>query len=214
MKHDADRDAALALTPVSRETGERLQIYVDLLDRWRHVVNLVSDSSFRRVWTRHVADSAQLLALAPEARIWIDMGSGAGFPGMVIAIQLADLEGARVHLVESDGRKAAFLREASRLTGAPATIHHCRIEDMAARITGPVDAVTARALAPLPRLIAFARLWLSRGAVGVFPQGRKSELKSSIIQNYPEYTFSFSENLIDPEAQILVVRKSASADVS
>jgi 16S rRNA (guanine527-N7)-methyltransferase len=211
MKRDADRDAAMALIPVSRETGERLQIYVDLLDRWRRVVNLVSDSSFCRVWTRHVADSAQLLRLAPQARVWVDMGSGAGFPGMVIAIQLADVDGALVHLVESDRRKSAFLREAARATGAPAIVHNSRIEDAEPLIGGLVDAVTARALAPLPRLIAFATLWLDRGAVGVFPQGRKSEFNPIVIQNSSDYTFSFTESLVDRESRILIVQRQKPA---
>ena len=118
-----NRRAALRLVPVSRETGDRLAAYVDLLARWRKTTNLIAGSTFPSVWTRHIADSAQLLALAPTARRWIDMGSGAGFPGLVIAIQLADVPGAVVHCIESDQRKCAFLREAVRATGAAATIH-------------------------------------------------------------------------------------------
>ena len=113
-----DRRAALRLVPVSRETEDRLAAFVDLLDRWRQKTNLIANSTFASVWTRHIADSAQLLALAPEARRWVDMGSGAGFPGLVIAIQLAGVPGAVVHCIESDQRKCAFLREAARATGA------------------------------------------------------------------------------------------------
>src|SRR5271155_5015438 len=142
MSLDADSAAALALTPVSRETGVRLQVFIDLLGRWRSVVNLVSDASFKSVWTRHVADSAQLLPLAPKALVWVDMGSGAGFPGLVIAIQLAEVEGAHVHLIESDQRKSAFLREAARATGAPVTVHSSRIQEAGSEITSSVDAVT------------------------------------------------------------------------
>jgi 16S rRNA (guanine527-N7)-methyltransferase len=209
MSRNADRAAALALTPVSRETVERLQVYVDLLDRWRTVVNLVSKASFESVWTRHVADSAQLLPLAPQARVWVDMGSGAGFPGMVIAIQLTAVEGARVHLIESDQRKSAFLREAARATGAPVTVHNHRIEDAASEIASSVDAITARALAPLPRLIAFATLWLDNGAIGVFPRGRRSEFDNCVFPNSASYDFSFAENIVDRDARILVVRKLA-----
>ena len=115
-----DRRAALRLVPVSRETEDRLATFVELLDRWRHKINLISNSTFPSVWTRHIADSAQLMALAPQAKRWVDMGSGAGFPGLVIAIQLADVPGAIVHCIESDGRKCAFLREAARATGAAA----------------------------------------------------------------------------------------------
>ena len=96
--------------------------------RWRKTTNLIAESTFASVWTRHIADSAQLLALAPGARRWVDMGSGAGFPGLVIAIQLADVPGAVVHCIESDQRKCAFLREAVRATGAAATIHPKRVE--------------------------------------------------------------------------------------
>ena len=115
-----DRRAALRLVPVSRETEERLATFVELLDRWRHKINLISNPTFASVWTRHIADSAQLIALAPDAKRWVDLGSGAGFPGLVIAIQLADVPGAVVHCIESDGRKCAFLREATRATGAAA----------------------------------------------------------------------------------------------
>src|SRR5512146_1203098 len=141
----ADRATALRLVPVSRETEERLAVLVDLLDRWRRKTNLIADSTFASVWTRHIADSAQLLPLAPEARRWLDMGSGAGFPGLVIAIQLASVEGAIVHCVESNQRKCAFLSEAARLTGAASAIHPARVEAIEPERLGPVDAVTARA---------------------------------------------------------------------
>src|SRR5271169_6987192 len=143
-----NRVAALRLVPVSRETGDRLAAFVDLLARWRTRTNLIAESTFASVWTRHIADSAQLLALAPAAKRWVDMGSGAGFPGLVIAIQLADVPGAIVHCIESDGRKCAFLREAARATGAAAQIHPVRLEAMDPESLGTVDAVTARAFAP------------------------------------------------------------------
>ena len=108
----ADRGRALALTPVSRETAARLDRFVALLLDWQRRINLIASSTEAKLWTRHVADSLQLLALAPEARRWVDLGSGGGFPGLVIACALADTEGAEVHLVESNAKKAAFLREA------------------------------------------------------------------------------------------------------
>src|SRR3974390_3446732 len=110
-----DRSTALALVAVSRETEERLTTFVDLLRRWRKVTNLVSESTFASVWTRHIADSAQLIALVPRATRWVDIGSGAGFPGLVMAIQLAGIPNAVVHCIESDKRKCAFLREAERI---------------------------------------------------------------------------------------------------
>src|SRR5271170_6161560 len=152
-----DRRAALRLVPVSRETEDRLAIFIELLDRWRHKTNLISNTTFPSVWTRHIADSAQLIALAPEATRWIDMGSGAGFPGLVIAIQLAEVPGAVVRLIESDQRKCAFLREAVRATAAPATIHATRVEAVDPSSFEPVDAVAARAFAPLPLTLKLAR---------------------------------------------------------
>ena len=150
----------LRLVPVSRETEARLAAYVDLLDRWRRKTNLIADSTFPAVWTRHIADSAQLVALAPGARRWVDMGSGAGFPGLVIAILLAETPGAIVHCIESDGKKCAFLREAARATGAAAQIRPARVEAIDPESLGPVDAVTARAFAPLPLTLKLAKPWI------------------------------------------------------
>src|SRR5947208_12742426 len=117
----ADKAAALSLTPVSRETEARLDRYVDLLLEWQAKTNLVAPSTLPNLWTRHIADSLQLLALAPAAKVWIDLGSGGGFPGVVLACALAERPGALVHLVERVAKKAAFLREAVRPTGAAGT---------------------------------------------------------------------------------------------
>ncbi len=203
-----NRQAALRLVPVSRETGARLSAYVDLLGRWRKTTNLVSESTFPFVWTRHVADSAQLLALAPEAKRWLDMGSGAGFPGLVIAIQLAGVPGAVVHCVESDRRKCAFLREAARATGAPAIIHPTRVEAIAPSSLEPVDAVTARAFAPLPLTLRLARTWIERGATAVFPRGESARDQLSALPEATPYAIELLPSLVDPKAAILRVRKS------
>jgi 16S rRNA (guanine527-N7)-methyltransferase len=206
MSRDDDRSDALRLVPVSRETLERLDIYVALLAKWRRAVNLVSEAGFGQIWTRHVADSAQLPAFAPDARNWVDMGSGAGFPGMVIAIQLADKIGACVHLIESDHRKCSFLREVARATGAAAEIHNTRIETGVSEIAVPVDAVTARALAPLPRLIDFANIWLDAGAIGVFPRGRTAGAHVDFISVYPHYSIEFPRSRINRASEIAIVR--------
>ena len=205
MSRDDNRTAALKLVPVSRETLERLDAYVALLGQWRKAVNLISEPTFAEVWTRHVADSAQLLTFAPQAKIWVDMGSGAGFPGLVIAIQLADQPGARVHLIESDQRKCAFLREAARVAGAPTIIHNERIETAAQRITDAVDAVSARALAPLPKLIDFANMWLDRGAIGVFPRGRTDETTARSVSQ--KYAIDFPRSRTDTMSTIVIIRK-------
>jgi 16S rRNA (guanine527-N7)-methyltransferase len=149
----ADRARALALTSVSRETLERLERFVALLLERQGRMNLIAASTVPELWTRHIADSLQLIPLAPDARIWIDLGSGAGFPGLVLACALADRPGAEVHLIESMGKKAAFLREAAAATGAPAIVHNERIEDFVRRSTLKPDVVTARALAPLNKLL-------------------------------------------------------------
>lgn len=169
---DNDRAAALRLTPVSHETAERLDEFANLLVRWQGAVQLVAASTIPRLWTRHIADSLQLLDLAPTARTWADLGSGGGFPGLVIAIGLADRPGALVHIIESDSRKAAFLREAARITRAPAKVHAERIESATKRIVGKVEIVTARALAPLPRLLELAAPILAAGARGLFQKGQ------------------------------------------
>src|SRR5580700_11720150 len=113
-----DRRSALALTPVSRETVARLDRFVAELLTWQAKINLIAPSTVPKLWTRHIADSLQLLALAPHAKTWVDFGSGAGFPGLVLACALADTPGATIHLVESSTKKAAFLREAAKVTAA------------------------------------------------------------------------------------------------
>ena len=206
-----DRARALALVPVSPETEARLAVYVELLARWRRITNLISEASFAEVWTRHIADSAQLLALAPDARRWVDMGSGAGFPGMVIAIQLAGVPGAEVHCLESDQRKCAFLREVARATGAPARIHAVRIESIDPPGLAPVDAVTARAFAPLPQVLEFAKVWIARGAVGVFPRGRSAEAQLDAAATAHDFTIDLVASKLDPAAAILRVRAASKA---
>ncbi len=203
-----NRRAALRLVPVSRETGYCLAAYVDLLARWRKTTNLIAESTFASVWTRHIADSAQLLALAPQARRWIDMGSGAGFPGLVIAIQIADVAGAAVHLIESDRRKCAFLREAVRITGAAASVHSQRVEAVEHASLGPVDAVTARAFAPLPLTLKLARPWIDRGAVGVFPRGESARDQIAALPEAASYEIEVLPSVIDARSAILRVRQS------
>jgi 16S rRNA (guanine527-N7)-methyltransferase len=202
-----DRRAALRLVPVSRETDDRLAIFVELLDRWRHKTNLISNSTFSSVWTRHIADSAQLTALAPDAKRWVDMGSGAGFPGLVIAIQLANIPGAIVHCIESDGRKCAFLREAARATGAAAQIHPARVEAIDPESLGPVDAVTARAFAPLPLTLKLARPWMALGAIAVFPRGESAKDQIAALPEATAYAIETLPSIVDPKAAILRIRQ-------
>jgi len=184
----ADKAAALALTPVSRETEARLDRYVDLLRQWQAKTNLVAPSTLPNLWTRHIADSLQLLALAPSAKVWIDFGSGGGFPGVVLACALAETSGTMVHLVERNAKKAAFLREALRVTSAPGMVHLAEIGDTVDRITGPVDCVTARAVAPLHRLIGFAEPLVRKGARALFSKGQDVEAELTEATKYWKIT--------------------------
>src|SRR5579859_6314042 len=123
----SDKAKALTLTPVSRETEARLERFVDLLLTWQAKINLIAPSTLPVLWTRHISDSLQLLTVVPRAKTWADLGSGGGFPGLVLACALADTPGAYVHLLERNAKKAAFLREALRLTGSPGTVHLANI---------------------------------------------------------------------------------------
>jgi 16S rRNA (guanine527-N7)-methyltransferase len=202
----ADRAQALALTPVSRETLHRLDRFVATLLAWQRRMNLVASSTEATLWTRHVADSLQLLALAPEARIWADLGSGGGFPGVVIACALADIPGAHVHLVESSSKKASFLREAVRATGVPATVHARRIEDFVKNAPVPIDVVTARALAPLPKLLVLTYPLLKTGTLGLFPKGQDVARELTEVAKCWKIQASLSPSRTDPKAQVVIVR--------
>ena len=180
----SDKAAALALTPVSRETESRLDRYIDLLVTWQAKTNLVAPSTLPHLWTRHVSDSLQLLSLALTAKIWVDLGSGGGFPGVVLACALADTPGAMVHLVERNAKKAAFLREAIRITSAPATVHLAGIGDIVDSIKGRVDCVTARALAPLHQLVGFAEPLVKQGAKALFLKGQDVEAELTEATKY------------------------------
>jgi 16S rRNA (guanine527-N7)-methyltransferase len=171
----SDRAAALKITPVSRETAERLDRFVELFLRWQRAVQLVANSTLPKLWTRHIADSLQLLDLAKDAKVWADLGAGGGFPGAVLALALKEKQGARVHLIESDQRKAAFLREAVRLLDLPAKIHATRIESVGPGTLPGLEIVTARALAPMPELLEIAHPLLRTGAKGLFMKGANVE---------------------------------------
>jgi 16S rRNA (guanine527-N7)-methyltransferase len=203
----ADRSRALKLTPVSRETLVRLDRFAGFLVDWQKRVNLIAASTIPTLWTRHIADSLQLVALAPAAKVWADLGSGGGFPGLVLACALADTPGAQVHLVESNGKKATFLREAARATGAPAMIHQVRIVDFADNLPGPIEVVTARALAPLVKLLAAAYPLLKSGAQGLFPKGQDVESELTEAAKCWSITASLVPSLTDPKARIVQITR-------
>lgn len=163
---------------VSRETLARLTAYQALLGKWQKAINLVGPATLSQFWARHVADSAQILSLAPKgAETWLDFGSGAGFPGLVLAIMLAETSPqACVHMVESDRKKVNFLRTVLRDTGIAAHVHHARIEALAAdrpAALARVDVVTARALAPLAGLLGHMQPFVNSSTVALFHKGRE-----------------------------------------
>ena len=179
----ADRASALALTPVSRETEARLDRYIGLLQTWQAKTNLVSPSTLPALWSRHVSDSLQLLALAPAAKTWADFGSGGGFPGVVLACALAE-RGGRVDLVERIAKKAAFLREALRVTGARGEVYPKDIGDYVDSVAGAVDCVTARALAPLHLLLGYVEPMVRRGAKALLLKGQDVESELTEATKY------------------------------
>jgi 16S rRNA (guanine527-N7)-methyltransferase len=202
----SDKARALALIPVSRETEKRLDRFVDVLLLWQSKLNLIAPSTLRELWTRHIADSLQLLPLAPDARTWVDLGTGGGFPGAVIACALADKPGAKVHLIESNGKKSAFLREAVRATGVPAIVHLERAEKFGESCAEPVHVVTARALAPLKTLCDQAFPLMSRGAIALFPKGQDVDAELTDAAKYWRLEATKVPSKTNPEGSIVVIR--------
>ncbi len=180
----SDKAAALALTPVSRETEARLDRYVDLLVEWQAKTNLIAPSTLPQLWTRHIADSLQLLDLAPSAKHWLDFGSGGGFPGVVLACALVERAGASIQLVERNAKKAAFLREALRITGAAGSVILADIGDYVDSLQAPIDCVTARAVAPLHMLLDYAEPLVKRGAKALFLKGQDVESELTEATKY------------------------------
>jgi 16S rRNA (guanine527-N7)-methyltransferase len=201
----ADKARALTLTPVSRETEKRLDMFVDALLLWQRTTNLVASSTLARLWTRHIADSLQLIPLAPQARVWVDLGSGGGFPGLPIACALSDMPGAMVHLIESNGKKAAFLREAVRVTGVPAQVHQVRAENFGESCKETVHAVTARALSPLKTLCDQAFPWIALGAIGLFPKGQDVDAELTEAAKYWSIEAAKVPSKTSPEGCIVVI---------
>jgi 16S rRNA (guanine527-N7)-methyltransferase len=192
--------------PVSRETAARLETYVALLFRWQVGQNLVAPSTLPELWTRHIADSLQTLEAVPDARHWVDLGSGAGFPGLVTAILLAEQGDGVVHLVESNRGKAAFLRAVLRETGGRGEVHAERIESFTQQFQGPVDAVSARALAPLATLLELSEPLMQRGAVAVFHKGREFGAEVAFATQSWALNLLERSSRIDPAGRVLVIR--------
>lgn len=203
MKPDMTRLHAL-VGPVSRETESRLIRYGELLERWTRSSNLIAPSTIEDLWNRHILDSAQLVAIKPDARRWLDLGSGGGLPGLVIAILVADRDHAHVDLVESNSKKAAFLTSTAAELDLPVAVHRMRIEEAPAHIDGP-EIVTARALAALTALLGLSRPWLDQGAVGLFHKGR--DFVGELAKSRDAWAFQLIEHqsAVDRDSRILEI---------
>lgn len=185
---------------VSRETLARLSVYLELLQHWQQRINLVGASTMRDPWRRHILDSAQLLPhLPPKTNSLIDLGSGAGLPGMVLA--LLGVQG--VHLIEANRRKAEFLRAVARATAAEVTVHGERAEQLA---PWPADVVTARALAPLPRLLALAAPFLGANTTCLFLKGRSVEHELTAARKSWHMMPRMFASLSEPSSVVLELR--------
>ncbi len=202
----ADRMRAQELVTVSRETWARLDRLVALFLQWQQTRNLIAASTIPTIWTRHVADSLQLLDLAPaQATTWVDLGSGGGFPGLVLACALAERAGAEIHLVESTAKKCAFLQEATTSLGLPARVHCERVESFIPAFPKHADVVTARALAPLPKLLAMALPLLKKGALGLFPKGQDVGAELTEAAKYWIIGHKLVPSRTDSRARIVLV---------
>ncbi len=197
---------------VSRETLGRLEVYAGLLRQWQKTINLVAPSTVEDLWHRHMADSAQLVPLAPAGPLhWLDLGSGAGFPGLVAGLMLAERGGCRLTMIESDGRKCAFLREVVRQTGlevmVAVDIVTGRIET-AANTTkvGCADVISARALAPLDRLLAWCQPYFGPSTVALLPKGRDFETELETARAVWAFEEMLSPSLTQDDGRIVGVR--------
>lgn len=199
-----DAESFFAESAVSRETMSRLLTYEALLRKWQRSINLIANSTLDDVWNRHFWDSAQLVRLAPSGTMrWLDLGSGGGFPGLVIAIMLRERSGFSMQLVESDQRKCVFLKEVVRLTEAPVTVHACRIESFEPSPGWLPEVISARALAPLEKILQWASPFWGKDTIGLFlkGEGAAEELTESVKNWIFEHEAIASQS--DPSGTVL-----------
>ncbi|WP_424977156.1 16S rRNA (guanine(527)-N(7))-methyltransferase RsmG [Leisingera sp. S232] len=189
---------------VSRETLDRLEIFVSILRKWNPKINLVSRASLEHVWSRHIADSVQVFRCVDAPDSWVDIGSGGGFPGLIVALLAVDeAPEMKVTLIESDQRKSAFLRSAARECGASVTVLSERIEAVAPQ---QADVLSARALADLSDLLGFAERHLSDGGVALFPKGENWKKEVDNARQRWRFEAEPAKSLTEPEAVILKIR--------
>ena len=193
---------------VSRETIQRLDAFVALFQKWAKAINLAAPSTLGGTWNRHIIDSMQILALLPGPRKWVDLGSGGGFPGIVTGILLADAGDGWVHLVESNNKKAVFLRTAILETGARASVHAIRIEDAPAAVSS-CDAISARALAELDQLMAFGESWAERNPDLRFLLHKGRDYQREVDKALGRWRFDLVKHasIVEPDSVVLEISK-------
>ncbi len=196
------RDDVVRLTGVSRETIGRVEAFLDILDEWRERYNVIGPNEGRHIWRRHILDSMQLVPLMGEdVRSLADLGTGGGFPGVILACALADRDVA-VTLVEKSVRKAQFLEDAVRRLGLNAMVSNQRIEDAP---EGPVDVVTARALAPVARLLPMLDLWLKPSGRALLLKGRSADEEIVHARETRAFDVERRSSLSGPDGQVLIL---------
>jgi len=196
----AKHDEFLKHFPISRETFQALELYEAMLREWNQKFNLIGNSTLPEIWTRHFLDSAQIMSYIPEeTQSLADMGSGAGFPGIVLSI----LGVPEVHLIESVGKKAVFLYEIVKALDLNVAVHQGRVEDMH---NFKADIITARALKPLPELIKLANPLMHKGSFGIFLKGKN--VLEELTESAQSWTFDFakSPSISDPSGSVLIIK--------
>ena len=192
---------------VSRETVEKLEHFASLFQKWARSINLVAPSTLGDLWQRHILDSLQLYQLSPAPKTWVDLGSGGGFPGVITAICLSEAENGWVHLVESNNKKAAFLRVALRETGARGSVHPIRIEAAPAEIPN-CDAISARALADLSQLLDHCAPWMLMEAsktVAFFHKGRDYQQEVDKAVSRFQFDLIKHASVVEPDSVVLEI---------
>ena len=209
MTSDSEFDLPKGVKSVSRETQQRLKQYFDLLIQWQSSINLISPATVDQAWQRHFIDSLQIMDVVGEAETVVDIGSGAGFPGLVVAVLMAERGSGRVHLVESNGKKCAFMNAVIRATGlkdagVQVEVVNNRIEKALPSVPRP-DVVTARALASLNDLLTLTETFLANGSVGVFPKGRGHEEEMKVAQGNWQFSCNLTKSVLEDDSVILKI---------
>ncbi len=190
---------------VSRETYEQLCVYEQLLLRWQKKTNLIGSGTVGEIWARHIIDSFQSVVILPNANHWVDIGSGGGLPGIIIAQQLQSDKSSKVHLVESNVKKCVFLRQVSREAGIRVNIYNQRIDDALDHLGRP-NVVTARAVAPLGKLMSMTAPWLENGVTGLFYKGKNSNDEIVSAREKWEFEVKFHQSVLDQDSVILEIK--------